>query len=256
MRSIVESSAASRLKGSRAGPTPQQLAQTPASGLHPPTHPPTQPPTRVLDLHGHAPPVMQHGGVHLADAGRCTRLPLELLQPGLPAGAQLLHQLPLQLAPRHDVGALAHALERLLHLRSAARRGAGVRAAVSASEQRQRAPSATPAPSAPGRGAPCLRRTARLRTHRSKPHTPAGQPRQPRQRLPHTQPRQRLPHTQPRQRLPPQHTHSPGSASPTWGGSTFSSWMLSIWPSLSAAPRMRHSALASRSAFCSVMKFE
>jgi len=41
-------------------------------------------------------------------------------------------------------------------------------------------------------------------------------------------------------------------ARPTCGGSTFSSWMLSIWPSLSAAPRMRHSASASRSALASV----
>lgn len=33
-------------------------------------------------------------------------------------------------------------------------------------------------------------------------------------------------------------------------------WMDSIWPSLSAAPRIRHSALASRSALSSVMREE
>ena len=38
----------------------------------------------------------------------------------------------------------------------------------------------------------------------------------------------------------------------TAGGSTFSSWMDSIWPSFRAAPRMRQSASASLSAFCSV----
>jgi len=37
---------------------------------------------------------------------------------------------------------------------------------------------------------------------------------------------------------------------------TDSSWMESIWPSLSAAPRMRQSATASRSAFASVMNTE
>ena len=42
----------------------------------------------------------------------------------------------------------------------------------------------------------------------------------------------------------------------TCGGMTDSSWMESIWPSLSAAPRMRHSATASRSAFASVMNTE
>ena len=42
----------------------------------------------------------------------------------------------------------------------------------------------------------------------------------------------------------------------TCGGMTDSSWMESIWPSLSAAPRMRQSATASRSAFASVMNTE